>query len=72
MYGAVDPIYMVMLIKNLGNGYYAVDKSASISYLKKAKSTLTAKFHLSDSELDEIKTQLFKKQALIEYTKLNL
>ena len=30
MYGAVDPVYMVMFIKLLGSGYIVWDKSATI------------------------------------------
>jgi acyl-coenzyme A thioesterase PaaI-like protein len=72
MYGAVDPIYMIMLIKNLGTRYSVIDKSASINYLRKAKSTLTAKFYLSDAELDEIKSQLSNKNSIDRVYKIEL
>src|SRR6516162_5291913 len=44
MYGAVDPIYMVMLIKVLGSEYIVWDKSASIRFKKPGRSTLYAEF----------------------------
>jgi acyl-coenzyme A thioesterase PaaI-like protein len=40
MYGAVDPIYMVMLIRLLGPEYIVWDKSASIRFKKPGRSTL--------------------------------
>ena len=55
MYGAVDPIYMVMLIKNLGAEYTVWDKSATIRFRRPGKSTLTAHFALDAAELDTIR-----------------
>jgi hypothetical protein len=34
MYSAVDPIYMVMLIRRLGKDYVVWDKAASIQFKK--------------------------------------
>jgi acyl-coenzyme A thioesterase PaaI-like protein len=58
MYGAVDPIYMVMLIKVLGPGYVVWDKAASIRFKKPGTSTLFAKFVLTEEETDAIKDAL--------------
>jgi len=58
MYGAVDPIYMVMLIKALGPGYVVWDKSAAIRFRKPGRSTLHARFTLDDAELDAIRAAL--------------
>ena len=55
MYGAVDPIYMLMLIKTLGPGYIVWDKAAKIRFRKPGKDTLYTRFYISDEELDEIK-----------------
>ncbi len=55
MYGAVDPIYMLMLIRNLGPGYVVWDKAAKIRFRKPGKDTLYVDFRLSDDEIDEIK-----------------
>jgi hypothetical protein len=54
MYGAVDPIYMVMLIKILGPGYIVWDKAASIRFKKPGTSTLYAKFVLAKEEVSAI------------------
>jgi hypothetical protein len=58
MYGAVDPILMVMLIQNLGRDYLVWDKSAAIRFRKPGRSTLYARFVLEPSELDEIRAAL--------------
>ena len=58
LYAAVDPIYMLMLIKCLGPGYVVWDKSAAIRFRKPGRSTLTAAFKLEDGELEEIKRRL--------------
>ena len=58
MYSAVDGVYMVMLIKNLGNDYLVWDKTATIRYKKPAKGTLFAEFQLTEGELQEIKYEV--------------
>lgn len=58
MYGAVDPIYMVMLIKALGPDYVVWDKAATIRFRKPGRSTLHARFVIDDAELDTIRDAL--------------
>jgi hypothetical protein len=58
MYGAVDPIYMIMLIKVLGPAYIVWDKAASIHFKKPGISALSAKFVITDEEIRAIKTAL--------------
>jgi acyl-coenzyme A thioesterase PaaI-like protein len=55
LYGAVDPIYMIMLIKILGPEYVVWDKAATIRFLKPGRSTLTARFVLSEDETEAIR-----------------
>src|SRR5215218_7935795 len=49
MYGAVDPIHMVMLIKALGPGYVVWDKAGTIRFRKPGRTTLHARFTLDDA-----------------------
>src|SRR5215831_12954346 len=58
MYGAVDPIYMVMLMKALGPEYIVWDKSASIVFKRPGRSTLYAEFHVSADETEAIRAAL--------------
>jgi hypothetical protein len=55
MYGAVDPIYMLMLIRILGRDYVVWDKAAKIRFKKPGKNTLFVDFKLDRAEIDEIK-----------------
>jgi hypothetical protein len=58
MYGAVDPVYMMMLIKILGTDYIIWDKAASISFKKPGIHALYATFLLDDGEIHTIKDAL--------------
>ena len=56
MYAAVDPMYMIMLMKSLGRDYVVWDKAASIRFRKPGRSTLFATFRLDDAELEAIRS----------------
>jgi acyl-coenzyme A thioesterase PaaI-like protein len=58
MYAAVDPMYMIMLIKTLGPDYRVWDRAASIRFRKPGRSTLYARFLLEHSELQAIRAAL--------------
>ena len=64
MFGAVDPIYMVMLIRALGPDYLVWDKAASIRFRRPGRTTLFARFVLDDSELDAIRDALTRQAAV--------
>lgn len=64
MFGAMDPIYMVMLIRNLGPDYLVWDKSASIRFRRPGRTTLHARFSLDDTELDAIRAALAEAPAI--------
>ena len=55
MYAALDPIYMIMLIKLLGPGYEVWDKAASIRFRRPGRSTLRAAFRVDASDLEAIR-----------------
>ena len=55
MYAAVDPVYMLMLIRTLGPEYVVWDKSASIRFRRPGRSTLFARFALDEAELEAIR-----------------
>ncbi len=58
MFAMTDPIYMVMLLKNLGPDYIVWDKAASIRYLKPGQTDVTAEFRLSDQMIGDIRVQV--------------
>ncbi|HEY8132741.1 MAG TPA: DUF4442 domain-containing protein [Thermoanaerobaculia bacterium] len=55
MYGAVDPIYMIMLMRLLGREFVVWDKAAEIRFLKPGRATLYATFKIAEEELTEIR-----------------
>ena len=55
LYGAVDPVYMILLIKVLGRDYTVWDKAATIRFKKPGKTTLFARFLLGDDEVATIR-----------------
>jgi acyl-coenzyme A thioesterase PaaI-like protein len=64
LYAGVDPIYMLMLIKNLGREYIVWDKSAKIRFRRPGKEALFAEFLLTQAELDEIKAILETQKSI--------
>ncbi len=64
IYAAVDPMYMIMLIKTLGPDYVVWDKAARIRFKKPGRETLYAHFWLSDDELQLIEAELEEKPKL--------
>lgn len=58
LYGAVDPHYMIMLIKILGPDYIVWDKAATIRFKKPGRGTLFARFAISGEEIAEIRRLL--------------
>jgi len=58
MYAAVDPIYMLMLIKILGPEYIVWDKAASIRFKRPGKTALHAAFLIPDDEVRAIRAAL--------------
>jgi hypothetical protein len=64
MYGAVDPIYMVMLIHLLGPGYVVWDKAATIRFRRPGRTTLHATFRVEPATLDEIRRGLESAEKL--------
>src|SRR3972149_11906766 len=58
MYGAVDPVYMIMLIRMLGPSYVVWDKAASIRFVRPGRTTLRATFSLDPQSVEAIRIEL--------------
>ncbi len=58
LYGAVDPHYMIMLIKILGRGYIVWDKAATIRFRKPGRGKLFARFVIQEEEIATIRRLL--------------
>jgi acyl-coenzyme A thioesterase PaaI-like protein len=55
IYGALDPIYMIMLIRLLGPDYEVWDKAASIRFRRPGRGTLRAEFRVEPAALQAIR-----------------
>ena len=60
LYAAVDPFYMIMLMKNLGPDVVVWDKAASIRFRKPGRGFLKASFRLDEAELADIRRLLLE------------
>jgi acyl-coenzyme A thioesterase PaaI-like protein len=55
MYGAIDPVYMLMLMKRLGKQYIVWDKAATIRFRRPGRSRLFATFQLTSADVDSLR-----------------
>lgn len=58
LYGALDPVYMTMLRRVLGDGFTVWDKSAAIEFIEPGRGTLYAEFELEAAETATIRGTL--------------
>ena len=58
LYGAVDPMFMNLLIQRLGAEYTVWDKAATIQFKKPGKSKQYAHFFIPDEEVAFIRKEL--------------
>jgi acyl-coenzyme A thioesterase PaaI-like protein len=72
LYAAVDPIYMLMLIRRLGPEFVVWDKAASIQFKKPGRETLYAKFEVKDDELAAIRSALDSQRSVDRSYVINL
>jgi acyl-coenzyme A thioesterase PaaI-like protein len=64
LYSAVDPIYMLMLIRRLGPEFVVWDKAATIQFKKPGRETLRARFVAGDDELAAIREALESQRSV--------
>lgn len=63
MYAAVDPFFMIMLMKRLGPGYLVWDRAATIRFRKPGRSRLFATFRLPPGEEAAIHAALERERS---------
>jgi acyl-coenzyme A thioesterase PaaI-like protein len=52
LYAMTDPFFMIMMMRNLGRDYIVWDKAGTVRYLKPARGTVTARFHLDEGAVE--------------------
>ncbi|MDB2223890.1 DUF4442 domain-containing protein [Halorubrum ezzemoulense] len=58
IYAAIDPVYMMMLRRVLGDGFTVWDKSAALEFIEPGRDTLYAEFELPSNETEAIREEL--------------
>lgn len=58
MYASTDPFYMLMLRELLGSDFIVWDKGCVIRFVRPAKQTIWAEFHITPEMLTEVRTQV--------------
>src|ERR1700754_4358142 len=53
LFSMTDPFFMILMMKNLGPGYVVWDKQGTVRFLKPARGTVTARFHLEEARIAE-------------------
>ena len=64
IYSAVDPMFMLMLIRRLGPDFLVWDKSATIQFKKPGRETLHARFLVGDDELEAVRSALESQRSI--------
>ena len=57
LYAMCDPWFMLILMRALGNDYIVWDKAANIQFLRPARGTIAATFHIPQERVDEIRRE---------------
>lgn len=67
LYAMVDPWYMLMLIKNIGDDYIVWDKAATINFRKPGRGKVYAEFTLTQETIDQVKSDTAAKTKLDQH-----
>ncbi len=67
LYSMCDPFFMLILLERLGSDFIVWDKSASIRFRRPGKGTVSARFHISDERVEEIRQSVLE-QGVVEPT----
>lgn len=75
IYAMTDPIYMMMLMNNLGRDYIVWDKAANVDFISPGRKRLVAEFRWTEDEIALVREKteagqkyIFDKEVLIHDT----
>lgn len=57
LFAMTDPFFMLMFSQNLGKDYIVWDRAANIEFLKPGKSNVTARFQITQAQIDAIREE---------------
>ncbi len=64
IFGALDPMHMIQLIKLLGDDYVVWDKEANVRFLRPVSSPVFARFLVTDELIGEIRKEVTEKKEI--------
>jgi acyl-coenzyme A thioesterase PaaI-like protein len=64
LFGALDPLYMIQLIKLLGDDYVVWDSKAKVDFKRPVSKPVYARFLIKDELLDEIRETIAKEKKM--------
>ncbi|MCH9649301.1 MAG: DUF4442 domain-containing protein [Deltaproteobacteria bacterium] len=67
LYSMCDPFFMLILLERLGPEFIVWDKAASIRFRRPGKGTVSARFHISDERVAEIRQEVLE-EGVVEPT----
>ncbi len=65
IYASIDPIYMMQLIKILGDDYVVWDKAATIKFIRPVRTTIYARFLLNAATIQEIRDNVAQNEKYV-------
>lgn len=71
-YGAVDPLYPMMLTKNLGDDYVVTEEEATVHFLEPCRRTVHAEIEVTEEDIKRIKDELNHHESVIRVYKIEL
>lgn len=64
IFGALDPMHMIQLIKLLGDDYVVWDKEARVRFMRPISKPVFARFLVAEEELNEIRKEVGEKKEI--------
>lgn len=72
LYAMTDPFFMLMLIQILGKAYRVWDKSAHIVFLRPGRGTVTARFVITEKQIENILQHTAEGQKYLPEFRVNI
>lgn len=65
LFAMTDPFWMLLVLHHLGREHLVWDRAGEIEFVKPGRGTVHAEFHLTDEQLDELRSRAEHGKALV-------
>lgn len=72
LFAMTDPFWMILVLRALGPSYVVWDQAAEITFLRPARTAVTADFHLTDEVLREIRAAAADGEKVLRWFETDL